>query len=162
MSPAIEHCVMTWEMIREWVGEYLKDMTDEELLVQPAEKRNHAWWIFGHMVLSTDVAQHLTGTPALTPKEWRPLFDEGTFPAATGANYPPKEELMAQFHKNIDVGIEAIKQLTDEDLHDIPTGELPEAAREYFDTKGKIISASAIHLGYHLGQIVTIRKMLGK
>ncbi len=70
MSPAIEHCVMSLEMLRAWVGDAIKDMTEEELLFQPAEKRNHAWWIFGHMVLSVDIARYLSGTLFIAMGVW--------------------------------------------------------------------------------------------
>ncbi len=162
MSPAIEHCVMSLEMLRAWAGDAIKDMTEEELLFQPAEKRNHAWWIFGHMVLSVDIARYLSGTAALTPKEWEPLFDYGTFPAATGENYPSKEELAAQFNKNVDAVVEALKQMTDDQLSEEPAVKMPEALRDFFKTKGGIITGYAYHCMFHHGQIETIRKMLGK
>ena len=162
MSPAIEHCVMSWEMLREWIGDAIKDMTEEELLFQPAEKRNHAWWLFGHIVLSVDIARYLSGTAALTPKEWEPLFDYGTFPAATGEKYPSKEELAAQFNKNIDAAAEALKRMTDDQLNEEPVVKMPEELRDFFKTKGSIITGYAYHCMYHHGQIETIRKMLGK
>ena len=162
MSPAIEHCVMSLEMLRAWAGDAIKDMTEEELLFQPAEKRNHAWWIFGHMVLSVDITRYLSGTVTLTPKEWEPLFDYGTFPAVTGGNYPSKEGLAAQFNENVDAAIEALKQMTGDQFSEEPAVKMPEELRDFFKTKGSIITGYAYHCMFHHGQIETIRKMLGK
>ncbi len=162
MSPAIEHCVMSLEMLREWVGDAIKDMTEEELLFQPGENRNHAWWIFGHIVLSTDLAHYMIDTPALSPKEWASLFGMGTSPSSSGDGYPSKEELAAQLNKNVDATVASFKQLTDDQLTASPADEMPEALRDYFKTKGSIITGYAYHCMFHRGQIETIRKMLGK
>ncbi len=162
MSRAIEHCVVSWEMLQGWIGGSIKDMSKEELLFRPAEKCNHAWWLYGHMVLSTDIAHYLIDTPLLTPNAWRSLFDTGTSPDDTGAGYPSKEELMAQFNTNVDAAIASIKLLTNDPFNDSPATEVPEPVRDYFSTKGKIITGYAYHCMNHHGQIMTIRKMLGK
>ena len=162
MSPAIEHCVMSWEMLREWIGKSIEDMTEEELLYQPADKRNHAWWLYGHIVLSTDLAHYMIDTPALIPGEWARLFGMGTSPSQTGESYPSKEELIAQFNRNVDAAVDSFRQLTDDHLNDSPAADLPGELRDYFGTKGKIITGYAYHCMYHHGQIETIRKMLGK
>ena len=109
-----------------------------------------------------DIARYLSGTTALTPREWEPLFDYGTLPAATGENYPSKEELAAQFNKNVDAAVEALKQMTDDQLSEEPAVKMPEALRDFFKTKGGIITGYAYHCMFHHGQIETIRKMVGK
>ena len=162
MSHAIEHCIMSWEMLVGWVGGSIKDMSKEELLFRPAENCNHAWWLYGQSVLSTDIARYLTDTPAMTPSEWRALLGKGASPSATGEGYPSREELIAQFEKNVNAVIASIQQLSDDQLNETAASEVPESLRDYFNTKGKIITGYAYYcMNYH-GQIMTIRKMLGK
>jgi hypothetical protein len=162
MSQTIEHCIMSWEMLRGWIGGSIKDMSEEELLFRPAENRSHAWWIYGHIVLSTDIARYLADAPALCPKEWEKLFGLGSPASDTADSYPSKEDLIAQFNKNVYAVIASIKQLTDDQINDGPASEQPEPVREYFSTKGKIITGYAYHCMNHHGQIMTIRNMLGK
>ncbi len=162
MSHAIEHCIMSWELVVGWAGGSVKDMSKEELLFRPSEDCNHAWWLFGRSVLYTDIARYLTDTPALTPSEWRALFGTESSRSATGEGYPSAEELIAQFEKNVNTVIASIKQLSDDQLSQAPACEVPESLRNYFSTKGKVITGHAYYcMNYH-GQIMTLRSMLGK
>ncbi len=161
MSPCIDYCVMSWEMLREWVGDSIKDLDREQLLFQPAEGRNHAWWLFGHIVLSTDIARYMTGASSLNPAEWAALFGMGTSPSKTGQGYPPPEDLTAQFVRNVEAAVQSIRELTDDQLNQSPATLLPEPLREFFGTRGRLISGYAYHCLYHAGQIMMIRKMLG-
>ena len=101
MSHAIEHCIMNWELLVGWAGGSIRDMSKKELLFQPAENCNHAWWLYGRSVLFADIAHYLTDTPVLTPKEWRVLFNTGSSPSTTGEGYPSREELITQLCNSI-------------------------------------------------------------
>jgi len=162
MSRAIEYCIMSWELLVGWAGGSIKDMSKDELLFFPSEKSNHAWWLFGRSVLCADIARYLTDSPAMTPNMWQSLFGPGVSPSVTGEGYPSCEELIAQFEKNVDAVIASIKQMSDDQLNEPPATEVPESLRDFFSTKGKIITGYAYYCMCFHGQIMAIRRMLGK
>lgn len=154
--------VNLWEFCGQWAADSIKDMTREELLFRPAEGRNHAWWLYGHIVVSSEIAPALIGAAPIVPPEWSTLFHLESKPSDDGGGYPDKDELHEVFDKVIETNIAAINQISEEQLTQSPVSPIREELADYFDTCGKIISGFALHVSYHGGQINTIRKMLGR
>jgi hypothetical protein len=162
-SVAVVNAVNLWETTRSWVQNGIKDMTREELLSRLGPDRNHAWWLFGHIVVCTDIAKYLqSSSHRIVPEAWEQHFAMRTKPSDSGEGYPDKEALIAQFHANIDATIAATKQMSDANFADAPATELPAPLNKYFLNKRDVISGFTTHAAYHSGQIAIIRKMLGR
>jgi hypothetical protein len=83
------------------------------------------------MVLSTDIARYLSASVALILKRVASSFRLRYLSSNHGGNYPSKEELMAQFNKNIDAAVKAVRQMTDEQIGKAPTVKMPKALPDY-------------------------------
>lgn len=162
-SIAVANAVDLLDTTRGWVQNTIKDMTNEELLRRLGPERNHAWWLFGHIVVSTDIAKFLQSSAKRTvPEAWDQHFAMKSKPSDTGEGYPDKEALITQFHTIIDAAIAATTQMKDADFADAPATPLPPPLDKYFLTKREVINGFATHASYHAGQIAIIRKMLGR
>ncbi len=160
---AITNAVDLWETVRGWVQNGIKDMTREELLTRLGPERNHAWWLFGHIVVCTDIGKYLqSSVHRNVPEAWEQHFAMRTKPSDTGDGYPDKEALITQFQTNIDATVAATRHMSDANFADAPAIELPAPLNKYFKTKREVISGFATHASYHAGQIAIIRKMLGR
>jgi len=153
---------MSWELLVGWAGGSIKDMSKQDLLFRPSDKSSHAWWLFGRSVLCADIAPYLIDTRPKTPVGWVSLFGPSGSPSTSGDGYPSSDELIAQYEKNVESAVSSIKQLSDNQLNDPPATDVPERLRGFFGTKGKVITGYAYYcMSYH-GQIMAIRRMLGK
>ncbi|MDH4157511.1 MAG: DinB family protein [candidate division Zixibacteria bacterium] len=161
-DPGLQSLVATWEYARQWTADSIKDMTREELLFRPGEGRNHAWWLYGHIVVSSDISPLILEAEPVVPKEWRKFFDMETKPDSEGRGYPEREALIEMFNRVVDANIKIIKNLEPKQLAERPTDVAPKELAEYFSDCGKIIGGFALHVVYHSGQIMTIRRLLGK
>jgi hypothetical protein len=162
VSGEINSLADMWEFARNWSVGIIKDMTPEELLFRPGPNRNHAWWLYGHMVVSSEIGPYFVKRPKTVPAEWAQFFDMGTRPSDDGHGYPDKGVLMEKLGNIIDGNVAAIRTLRAEQLDELPPIPPRAEITDYFDNSGKIISGFALHLVYHAGQIATIRRLLGK
>ena len=161
-NPKVAAMVREYYGAAAWVNKKVGGLTEEELLYRPNGDRSNIYWLFGHIVEGSDIACFITGGERIVGPEYFTLFDMGTKPQDTAEGYPPIAEMLETFTRCLDNSVEAIKSLTDADLDKPPVRELAEAIREYFPTRGDIITGFSHHTVYHAGQIGMIMKMVGK
>jgi uncharacterized damage-inducible protein DinB len=136
------------------------DLTDDQLVVQPAPKTNHPAWVLGHL-LQVDHAflYAITGQPlpAWIDDAWKATYGNQSQPIADKSKYKPKQfyiERLAAVREQI---VARLKQMKPEDFmapHPDPT------RRERFPTVGHaVMFLGTWHEAYHSGQLSTWRRV---
>lgn len=143
-----------------WISTaYLEDLGDADLLVRPVPGMNHVAWQLGHLIcsehqmvtaLGREMPELPAGFAAAHSKESSSSDDRTKF--ATKAEYVA---LMKKMHAGTKA---AILATPDADL-DKPG---PEAMRDYAPTIGAVFNIIGTHEFMHHGQIVALRRKLGK
>lgn len=163
LSPVITAIVKSYEMASSWISaDRLKELSTEELVYRPAEKRSHIYWLLGHIVATSDIAPYINGSESVVDKSYLGHFGTGTEPKDDPAEYPPVPEILENFEKVIDNSISALKSMGETETGLSPAKPLPEFLQPYFPTRLDLVIGHATHISYHGGQIGLILKALGK
>ncbi|HJT77270.1 MAG TPA: DinB family protein [Gemmataceae bacterium] len=137
----------------------LDGIADERMTEQPLPGVNHPAWVLGHLALTTDNALGWLGAEKALPPEWAALFGAGSKPTASRGDYPAKEELV----RAVEQGFERVRQR----VQAAPPEQLARPTthprmRETLPTvKDGVAFLLTGHLGVHLGQLSTWRRMIG-
>ena len=142
------------------VKEYLKDFTDAELLHRPGPGCNHLAWQLGHLIASNaeilkDIAPHaVVALPA--------GFAEAHSKDKTASDNPKGFLSKAEYLRLYD----AVNAATSAEAAKLSATDLdkpaPEKWLQYFPTVGMMFLLIATHPMMHAGQIVPVRRQLGK
>lgn len=143
-----------------WItGTYLNDLTDAELLIRPVPGMNHVAWQLGHLVLSehekvTSLGHKMPELPA--------GFAAAHSKEMAGSDDPKRFEKKADYLRLMKTAhegtIRAIQATPAADF-DQPA---PESLRRYSPTVGAVFNLIGAHAFMHHGQIVALRRKLGK
>lgn len=142
------------------VNEYLKDLSDDEILMRPAPGANHIAWQLGHLIHSE--VQLLSGLPGATKFSLPPNFAT-QHSKDTAAIDPPTGFLTKTEYLKLYAEVRAhTKKFVDsfpESEYDGPThGPLASIA----PTHGTMLVLIGNHPMLHVGQFVVLRRKLGK
>jgi hypothetical protein len=135
------------------------DIADDRMAEQPLPGVNHPAWILGHLAFSAERARGLLGAARELPAVWTPLFGPGSKPSATRSDYPARDELL----RAVEDGFERLRRqaaaATPEQLAQPSTSpSTKEALPTIQDGVAFLLTG---HLGVHLGQLSTWRRMTG-
>jgi uncharacterized damage-inducible protein DinB len=137
-------------------GRLLDDMTDEESVVMIDKIPNHIRWQTGHMVYSNGFALTQLGSEDMEWRKYDKLFGGGSKIAGDPSVYPSIAELRETLNSFYDRELELLENISDEDLErDVGEEGKPMPAWKRF-------SFMCMHDFYHAGQIVQIRRALGR
>src|SRR5205823_3653372 len=102
--------------------EYLKDLTDEELMHRPHPGCNHINWQMGHLIVSENnlINQVMPGAMPALPAGFAEKYTKDTAKSDDRKSFASKAELMAVYQKQRDATLAALAKQTDADL-DKPT-----------------------------------------
>lgn len=153
---AIKSALEGTRKILEW---FVKDFSDEDLLVRPLPNANHAAWQIGN-VISGDVYFVQFEVPTAKMPELPPGFMEQHGPegASKDTGFLTKQEYLDLFAQVRAGTIAALMSLTDDDL-DKPSSE---KMRPFSPTVGSVFQLASDHTLTHAGQFSVIRRKLGK
>lgn len=70
-------------------------LKDEHRALQPIQGVKTAGWLVGHLAVTGDFGRRICGLTPMCSKEWRTLFNPGTFPPLDRSVYPPMADLLA-------------------------------------------------------------------
>jgi uncharacterized damage-inducible protein DinB len=150
----------TLEMSTFVLKAYVGDLTDAELLNRPGKGCNHLAWQLGHLISSE---AHLLN--AIKPGAAADLpegFVEQHSKAAAGEDDPARfcslKTYLDLLDKSNAATLAALATFSEEDLD----GPSPEDYRKVFPTVGSIFLLIATHPMMHAGQVVPVRRALGK
>jgi uncharacterized damage-inducible protein DinB len=142
------------------LSSYCQDLSDDELLTRPGKGCNHLKWQLGHLI-----ASECGLLESICPGEAPELpagFAEAHGKEAAGVDDPSKflskQEYFDLFDKVHAASLAALAKRSEADL-DQPG---PEHFRDMFPTVGHIFVLIATHGMMHAGQVVPIRRALGK
>ena len=138
---------------------YVGDMSDADLLVRSVPGSNHAAWQLGHMVAGTSHMLTALGHPALDlPEGFAARHSPQTAASDDPAQFAKKAEYLALLDKARTAILAAIDATPDAKL-DAPG---PEAMRDHAPTVGAALTMLGGHWLMHSGQLVAIRRKLGR
>src|SRR5262249_54996146 len=146
---------------RHLLVDYLKDLSDADLLVRPAPGANHAAWQLGHLIAAEAL---LLGPelPGATYPELPAGFSDAYGTRGARKDGPDgflgKEEYLALFERVRSVTMKLLDGLTDADLDRPTTGPMA----PYAPTLGALFLLVSNHTLMHGGQFTVVRRKLGK
>jgi uncharacterized damage-inducible protein DinB len=142
------------------LNQYVSDLTDAELLMRPAPGANHVAWQLGHLIASE--VRMLARIPGGTSPELPAGFVERHSKETAGIEPPKgfltKAEYLAIFKKVREQTLAKLDSLPDAELDKPNSGPLAQR----FPTLGHLLMLAANHPFVHAGQIVVLRRKLGK
>ena len=137
----------------------VSEIPDERMTEQPLPGVNHPAWILGHLALIADGVGETFGGQKTLPAEWSTLFGQGSKPSSVRSNYPSKRELLRAFEECHQRLREQVAAAGPEVLSQPPTNP---RAREAFPTLKELAAFILTgHVGVHLGQLSSWRRMIG-
>jgi hypothetical protein len=137
----------------------LADIADDRMADQPLPGVNHPAWILGHLAVTADTAMTLLGAEKVLPSEWGALFGFGSKPTESRSRYPSKTELLQAVEQAYERVRQEVSAATPEQLSE-PTSH-PRMKDLLPTTKDRIAFMLTGHVGTHLGQLSSWRRMIG-
>jgi len=142
------------------VKEYVKDLSDAELLKRPGPGSNHLAWQLGHLIASE--CQLLDaikpGAAPGLPGGFAEAHTKETTGIDDAAKFSKKQQYLDLMDKVNAASLAALDKFSEADL-DQPS---PENFRKMFPTMGSMFLLIATHPLMHAGQFVPVRRALGK
>lgn len=136
------------------------DLDDERLAEQPTPGVNHPAWILGHLTVVAHRAMSLiSGGETDLPESWKTLFGPGSKLTANRADYPFKAELLPALEESYEALQRMILEATPEQLSRPSTHARTKAMLP--EQKDLLAFLLTGHMGLHLGQLTTWRRMIG-
>jgi uncharacterized damage-inducible protein DinB len=138
------------------------DLSDDQLVAQPAPKTNHPAWVLGHLLqVEYSFRQLITGepAPAFIDDAWKAIYGGNSTPVADKTKYKPKAFYIEKLGEVRSQIVDRLKSMTDADF----SKEHPDPNRRTrFPTVGHtVVFYGTWHETYHAGQLSTWRRVQG-
>jgi DinB superfamily len=135
------------------------DIADERLAEQPVADVNHPAWILGHLAWTADGALGMLGAPKRLSAEWASLFGRGSKPSPQRGLYPSKDELL----RAVEQGYQQVRQeASTANPEQLARPTTNPVTKETLPTLKEMIAfLLSGHMGVHLGQLSSWRRMIG-
>lgn len=137
------------------------DLSDEQMVRQPAPGTNHAAWVLGHLLLVEGNFLRLISPSEAPPADpaWAEVYGMKSVPMADRGRYKPKQFYLDRLAELRGKVLARLKTMTAEELaqpHPDP------ARRERFPTIAHmLVFYGTWHEGYHAGQLSAWRRVQG-
>jgi hypothetical protein len=140
---------------------WLSDLSDADLLVRPAPGANHTAWQLGHLISGepylVKMACPEAAYPAL-PAGFEQQYGKETAGQDSPKGFLTKAQYLDLFGKVRQATLDLVAKLSDADLDRPTTGKMAQFA----PTLGAMLLLVSNHTLMHGGQIVVLRRKLGK
>ncbi|MEE9403497.1 MAG: DinB family protein [Algisphaera sp.] len=139
---------------------YVSDFSDADLMVRPGPGCNHAAWQLGHLIASEcDLLEMAApGAAFKLPEGFADQHAKDKNNIDDASQFKTKSEYLALMDQVQAATVTAIENTNESDL-DAPG---PEAMREWCPTVGTLYVLITAHAMMHAGQLVPVRRALGK
>lgn len=137
----------------------LADVPDERLCEQPLPGVNHPAWIISHLTNTADSVVAWFGEAPTIPDDTKKKLGMGSVPSASRVDYPSKEELLQQFKTAHERLQKLVAAATPEQLA-APT-PVPRMQAHLPTIGDALVFILVGHVGVHLGQLSSWRRMIG-
>ena len=148
--------VRTFEITTEFIQKSVADLSDDEMVVQPAGVPNHAAWTLGHIVYSCQEIAAELGSDRWLPETWKSEFGYGSTPVPDSNKYPTKAEML-------NLLAAAISRLRQSLLNAGDSVWQRRLADDQLPTMADMLLQVVLaHTAYHAGQLAVWRRAIGK
>jgi len=139
---------------------YLSDLSDAELLLRPNSECNHIAYQLGHLISSeVQLLQMIVpGTETPLPSGFVEAHAKENAKSDDASLFQSKATYLELVDKVRETSLAALESMDDARL-DEPA---PEAFAQFAPTMGHVFMLLATHQMMHAGQIVVVRRQLGK
>jgi hypothetical protein len=135
------------------------DIAEDRMADQPLPCINHPAWILGHIAFSADVAVGLLGGEKTLPADWLELFKPGSTLRTARSDYASKTDLLHAVEQYFRRARDLAATAASEQLARPSTNpRMKEALPTIKDALSFLFTG---HLGVHLGQLSSWRRMIG-
>jgi uncharacterized damage-inducible protein DinB len=148
-----------YRMAKAMVHRMVDDLTPSEFRHQPVAGANSAAWIVGHLAVTLHRIGRWRGATDLPdlPQEMVAKLTATGQPAGEQSAMPESAELLSLFDLCADRVMEAMKDVSADELARPPQNPVPLATNN-----AEAMLFGAMHMVLHVGQLSTIRRSLGK
>lgn len=152
----ISELVHTFEATLRFMEQSVADLSEAQMVEQPAGAPNHAKWTLGHMVTSCQGMAAELGVEPWLPDDWESTFGYGSKPSTDLSRYPSKAEMLAALTDAAARLSQAIRAADESVLR----RQLPD---ETLPTMGHLLFQVVVaHTAYHAGQLAAWRRTIGE
>jgi uncharacterized damage-inducible protein DinB len=160
--PMLDSYLMVLNHTRNQTLKLVADLSDDQLVVQPAPKTNHAAWVLGPLLLvDSSFLGTITGqpAPAWIDDAFRATYGGKSEPVADKSKYQSKKwyvDRLIAVREQITARLKQMKPDDFQQQHPDP------ARRERMPTVGHaVMFYGTWHEAYHSGQLSTWRRVQG-
>lgn len=151
----LSELVRTFETTVKFMEQSAADLSERQMVEQPAGVPNHAAWTLGHVVFSCQAMAAELGSETWLPGDWESVYGYGTTPHTDLSRYPNKAEMLALLADSAS-RLRRVLLALDESVLKKP---LPD---ETFPTMAHLLSQVVVaHTAFHAGQLATWRRAIG-
>lgn len=155
---AVIRCVRRSEA---FLREQVADLSDEELLLQPAGAPNNAAWTLGHVILSCHELAALLGAAAWLPEQWESRFGYGSLPSqVSGSHDVSRAALLASLAEASERLCDALQRAGGDRLGEAVADEASRAV--FATTADAVVQVVCAHTAFHAGQLAAWRRAIGR
>lgn len=135
----------------------IADFPADKALYQSAKTDNHLLWTLGHLAMTNEWFEtQLTGAPGKLPESYGTLFGYQTKPNVDASGYPRLDEVRQNFDASHQRLLSTFKSLGEDGLKQ----SLKEKSGGFTSDPIDAMFKNAWHIGWHSGQIASLRKAL--
>ncbi len=140
---------------------YLSDFDDADLMKSPGDGCNHVAWQLGHLIVSEKMLLDALypGKSITLPEGFASAYDREKEISTNPADYCTKAEYLELLEKTREASVAALAEIPESQL-DEPNPL--ESMREMVPTVGQMFIMMFTHPMMHAGQLVPVRRALGK
>lgn len=135
----------------------IDDITEDESMFRGKDNINHICWQTGHLVYNAGLILNILGDNSAIPEKWIELFKRGAEFHDDNSVYPAMSELkkkLYSLYEQLSCALDGITDAFLDEKIDIVPG--------WNETRMNGILFFCTHEFYHCGQIVIIRRLLGR
>jgi len=159
MADSLKNVIATNRFELGYASMLLDDLPDERLCEQPVSGVNHPAWIIGHLSNTADSVSAWFGVRPSISDEVKKTLGLGSTPSTNRADYPSKEKMLQLLNETHERLYQLIAA-ADESQLDAPT-PFPRLAAGLPTIREALTFILVGHVGVHLGQLSTWRRMIG-
>lgn len=135
----------------------ITDFPEDKLVYQSFPEENHVMWTAGHM--ATTYAwwcSFITKDVSPPPETFRAVFNNKMKPVADRSAYPAMSEVMTELDRQYQIFITAVEAIPESDYFSAPLAD----SGGFLKNKLDVITGQNHHIGWHTGQVSSIRRAL--
>ncbi len=136
----------------------VSDVPEDKLTYQSHPTENHAMWTAGHMAGVYAWWTTFISTELTPPSDaFRSTFNNKQKPVADRSVYPAMNEVMTELDRQYQIFIKAVEAIPESEYFNPPIIESGGFPKD----KIGVITGQIHHVGWHTGQVSSIRRALG-